>query len=343
MSTAKVKTGRNQSIEICKMLAAVMVVFIHADFPGEAGRYITCLARFAVPMFFAISGYFGFRATSQQLRRRLFHILKLNLVAIALEILWDCFTASPVDWTSVASVAQHLSRWVILQVNPFSGHLWYLTALALCYLVLWGYVTFFGENTVNYRSLYFAGFCLFVVYFAMAVVLPVDGAELPYQSYRNGWFVGIPMFLMGIFLHEYQEQILKNYQITTKKQVFLILIGIVLSLLQCLGRCMTEIPFGTFIEVPALLLFLVCHPKLPVQGKFIQGIVAKCGTVSTAVYILHLIVLDAYERFFAPMLPGILMEKEDWLRPLIVLGLSLLATIVWERIDTLLKHLKKAK
>ena len=50
------KLHRNETLECCRILAAVFVVFLHVPFPGLLGKTVNCLARFAVPLFFAISG-----------------------------------------------------------------------------------------------------------------------------------------------------------------------------------------------------------------------------------------------------------------------------------------------
>lgn len=60
MTTASVTVRqRNQAMECFKMIAAVLVVILHVPFPGKWGGIVTCLANFAVPVFFAITGYFN--------------------------------------------------------------------------------------------------------------------------------------------------------------------------------------------------------------------------------------------------------------------------------------------
>ena len=50
---------RNQNIDFFKGIACILIVFIHAPFPEFFGDYIIKpIARFAVPFFFMVSGYF---------------------------------------------------------------------------------------------------------------------------------------------------------------------------------------------------------------------------------------------------------------------------------------------
>lgn len=52
---------RNHVLDAEKAAAAYMVVFLHLHFPGVTGDIFNAAARFAVPFFFMISGYFCWR------------------------------------------------------------------------------------------------------------------------------------------------------------------------------------------------------------------------------------------------------------------------------------------
>ena len=49
---------RFRSIDCMKGISCLAVVLIHYNFPGDLGIAIKTLSRFAVPVFFAISGFF---------------------------------------------------------------------------------------------------------------------------------------------------------------------------------------------------------------------------------------------------------------------------------------------
>lgn len=52
---------RNRTLDMVKAICAYAVVLLHVHFPGNAGIIANVLARFAVPVFFMVSGYFCFR------------------------------------------------------------------------------------------------------------------------------------------------------------------------------------------------------------------------------------------------------------------------------------------
>ena len=75
---------RNRTLDMVKAICAYAVVLLHVHFPGNAGIIANVLARFAVPVFFMVSGYFCFRGDDTEFIRtgkKIRHVLKLMLVA----------------------------------------------------------------------------------------------------------------------------------------------------------------------------------------------------------------------------------------------------------------------
>ena len=68
---------RNQSMECFKMVASIVVLFLHVSVPGKTQSLLQLLANDAVALFFAITGYFNFGADQKTLARRLKHLLRL--------------------------------------------------------------------------------------------------------------------------------------------------------------------------------------------------------------------------------------------------------------------------
>lgn len=342
MNTHQKSAARNLPMECCKMIAAVMVVFIHAQFPGAFGSLLIALSRFAVPMFFAISGYFNYQAEPGRILRRMWHIVKLNVGAVILYAVWTACTAGLDSVSGMVSFlmpdAASLMRWMVLHASPYAlaEPMWFMTSLIICYGALWCYTTFQKEETVDYKALYQAAFTLFTIYFALVVVLPMVDVVIMERGYRNGWFLGIPMFTMGIFIREYQDRIWERFHLTTTKLWGVLLAGVLLTLLQWKGEMNSEMPIGTLLSVTALII-LVGRGTAP--GWLSHGVAAKAasrlGVVSTAVYILHPLLVDVYDRYISGAVTDAVGGGEPWIRPLIVLGLSLTAAVIWERIDNL--------
>ncbi len=349
MAQTRKKSARNQSMELCKLLSASLVIVTHFPFPGEFGSMLCYLSRFAVPTFFCISGYFNYRATTAQVGRRLIHIIKLTALAFFLCLSWGMLAqgfASVWDiWHYLNRGARALMEILFLQ-GPYywlTPHLWYLLSLIVVYFALWVYTSFRGEEDMDYGPAYAAGASLFAVYFALAYLLPLDWVQIPDHAYRNGWLTGIPMFLMGIFLHEYQDRIWTNFHLSTGKLFGLLMAGFVFAFLDWKAGLRSEIPLGSMLQVPVLLLLMVRYPTVPIRGKWFQSLVTKLGTISTAMYVLHMVMQDVYDRYLMKAAESLLVGAEPWLRPILLVMLSFLAAVVWERIEWLLNQRKKKK
>lgn len=349
MSAPLLKPQKNQTMELAKMVAAVMVVLVHVPFPGRVGRLLELVARFAVPMFLVITGYFNYGANAATIARRLRYILKLTLFA---SLFYACSNAlnawlmgNPVSeflaWNSVIPRIPALTRWLVFQLNPFSEHLWYLSAAVLCYCLLWVWVSFQGEKSIDYRTLYLVGSFFGVLLLYCAVILPWTGSGATVHTYRNGWLTGIPMFTLGIFLHEYQDTLRKNLHLTDTVLILLILLGQGISLCEWISGFAGEMTLGVLILVPSLVLLMSRHPQLPVQTPWLNALVNRMRSLSTAVYILHCSFIWVYGRFFQGFFLSLLgTNGESWLRPILLLLITMLAALVWNRLETAISKRK---
>lgn len=331
------------------MLASILIVFLHTQFPGTLGGFVKCFSCFAVPVFFAITGYFNYNARPEILARRLKHNLRLYLIAIFANLTYGILITvfgggRAIDYIKYFLPSlEDIAKWFVVHLDPRSGQLWYLSSACLCYAILWVYVRFFGEKAVNYHPLYVIGTCLFSVFLALCVLAPVLGMDVPYPLYRNGYFMGFPLFTLGIFLHEYQDQILTNYQLSTRKQLLLILTGALLSIIQWKGMGMGEMTIGAILEVAALMIFLISHPKVTNRSGIGEILISKFGAWSTWIYLFHIIVLQFYVSYLQVSMFAVFSEAEPYLRPFFVAGLSFLVAVIFERGEWLFRRIHKRK
>jgi len=336
-------------MECCKMLASILVVFLHVRFPGAAGRYIEWTACAAVPIFLAITGYFNHGADPAAVARRLKRSLRLYLVAVGVDVACGVFTAVYFGERVLDYLARYVPRpeeWanmLVFHAAPRGGHLWYLTAVWVCYAFLWLYLRFFGDEAVDYRPLYGIGGALFSVFLALGVLAPAAGMNVPFLLYRNGFFVGLPMFIFGMFVRQHGGRILKAYRLTAKKLIALALAGWILGLLQGSAIGMGQMTLGAVAEVAALMLLMISHPVLTRPNGIWAACVSKFGSWSMYIYLFHLTVYELYGRFFQDSLAAALPEAEPRLRPVLVAALSLLAAASAERMHWLWKRIQKQR
>ena len=332
------KPVRNRSMECAKLVAAVFVVFLHVPFPGEIGGLVCCLSRFAVPLFFAISGYFSYQTQPKKLVKRLCHILTLELLGILLQILWRCFQAVllggsiPDVLLSLIPTGDMMKRWMLFHVDPFSGHLWYLSAMVSCYGVLWLYTLLWYKKRSSYGPLYAVSGILLVLFFCLSEFSGGLGIHVDYILYRNAWLFGLPMFSMGLFLRNYQPRL----SAAGGKLLLLMLAGTALSIVEWRHLGGWEMYGGTVLFTGALLLLLAKHPLA--GAPKVLGIF---GSLSTPVYLIHLIFLEWYNQFYQWPLSQRLGAAEGWLRPFIVLAMSLITAACIVCLQSVFRHFRK--
>ena len=325
-------------------MAAIAVVFIHVLFPGKLGSMVNCLARLAVPFFFAISGYYSFNADTSRLRSRARSILKLYVLAVILSLGWGFFRemviygTSPLPWLMRTMTFHNIACMLLLQIDFLGGgHLWYLLSLMLCYVVLQGYIRWKGKD---YRDLYlFSGImltvCLITESFTSAAGITVSN-----YLYRNTLLLGLPLFTLGLFLGQYQETLRSTYNLAPKSLLILFCLGVVVSVLQWMPFGELELPIGTLIQLFALMLLVVNAPNLVRADSLWGRMIAHFASLSTTVYITHLIWSEIY---FLRLYPGVVSRlggMEPYLRPVLVAALSLGTGVIWVMVKKAVRQLR---
>lgn len=267
----------------------------------------------------------------------MWHLMKLLILGTVMHILYNCLTTELSGGSTVAylrTVPLEADEWVkllFLHIHPYAGHYWYLLAGLSVYLVYYLYVRFWEEAPVKYGPFYGLCLCLFTVCFVYGVLWPIVSPETPGMECRNGWFLGLPFFGAGLWLHQYQQQVVRAFRLTDGKLVLLFLTGIFLSLLQRTGAQPGLVPFGMLLALPAVFLLLLAHPILS-QSKLANWFCGKCGRLSTWIYIFHLMLGLFYEEYLHVLLLERVGGAEGYARPLIVLGMSILVALVWDTI-----------
>ena len=312
-----IKNSRNLSLECFKLLAACFVVFLHIPFPGTFGQLTVCLSRFAVPLFFAVSGWFSFGASAEKLRKRFSHILLLELLGDILYVSWRCIrdylAGESLYWCLRYQIPDlpAIKMWLLWSVDPFAGHLWYLSATCLCYAVLWLYARLGKKDC---RPLYLTGFALLLTCFAMGEFSKFTGLRVDYRICRSGLFTGLPVFLLGLGLREYREQ-LKRWGIP------LALSGVALSILEWKTLGSHDLYIGAVLTAAGILLATSRYPTVP---GWLAKAAAAFGSVSTTVYLLHLLLQEIYGHYFQYAAELRFGGAEPWLRPVLILTVSLM-------------------
>ena len=172
---------KNSTLELFKLLASYMVVFIHISFYGKFGAIVDALARFAVPFFFLVSGYYSYQITCEKIKKRIKNIITLlilaivccNIFEIAILLRWniDGLGAFFYKYTDISTFINLL----IFNLPVNFGHLWYLLAILYVYVVYY----FATKLHVKDKVIFIISFLLLGLHIILGEGLSVIGIKLP--------------------------------------------------------------------------------------------------------------------------------------------------------------------
>lgn len=303
MSNTSITQSRKYGLDFLKGIAACFVVFMHVRFPEPTGRYVALLGTFAVPVFFMTSGYFGYGASRAKTMRSIKRTATYLLVAYVLNILrifvTEDFNPAAIYEFFVSEVfsLDHLVKLIILSQSKISGVAWFLISLLMCYFLKY----LLGDK------LRYLGY--------LGIVVGVIGVLLPSGNFinipiNNSWINGIPFFIIGEILHSHEHFVAKNV-----KKIQLLcacLIGLVLIIVAC--YCETQWwHIGTLLLSPALFV-LFSRSDMRYNKMCLLG-----SVYAFFIYIMHPLVMHVYDALRPSLLP-----VEAWLRPLIVLLVTIM-------------------
>ena len=253
--------GRNLWLDLFKLVMCWMIISIH--FVWETYAYHP-VYRLAVPLFFAISGYFNYRRDPQKrhngARSFIERSLKYMVIGFGFYIVFD-FILCYVDGKGVGYYFTTLFYenflFDFLFLNrpiTYSGaQLWFLIALFVVSIVHYALVRFQKEHW--YR--WIVPVTLAIQLFFGAYMRLFQETDMPIRYTRNAWFDGLPFFGTGYLLAQYDLHKKKWY-----KWLYLLL-GAVFFLLQIPEHSLvqTEVYASTVPATAFLLLFFLGLPS----------------------------------------------------------------------------------
>lgn len=328
-------------LNVLKIIAAFFVVGIHVHFPGDFGRGFIAVARFAVPFFFMVSGFFSYYENKDVLgvkyKRKIKHLVTIFTGSFVLYLAYECL-AHAVGGSLMQYLGNRFSLTAIGEFFIFNHPrvmeaLWFLPALIYVTLVF-----FFFEKKGITKKMYF----LIPVLFIAGVILremPEFIQGLPSlfsKAYlcRNWLFVGLPFFMTGHFIRANEEKLTKKFP-----DVILFIIMLV-STAEAVAVDMLHtqksLYIGTFFAVTSLFVF-----ALKKEGKVKSGKLAFLGAeYSLYVYILHIMVKNVLMKILSFGIFAPVGEILTPVMPVIVFVISLIASAVYCIMKSKIKSLR---
>ena len=300
--------NRSLSLDILKIILALMVVGIHSGFLSDIsalGRYLTTagLFRIAVPIFFVINGFFFFSVPPEKIvtwfKRVIILYLFWTLVYIGY---W--FRAETINLFEIVRV--------IKTILVGHEHLWYLPAMVGAALVLLPLRKLTTPALLTIALvLYFIGLSIqYLGNYHVVANTSIDKILKSHFVYRNFLFFAFPFFAIGYLLR--RTEIYKKFSLASI--VGMTIIAVTLLLIENYLDFKFQVASKGFDIF--LFLILVCPLVFITALKLdIRGESKTLALYSTGIYFIH------------PLFISLVKTYADMGGTLLTLVVAILATL----------------
>lgn len=320
---------RNSNLDFAKALACMGVIIMHCSFPGIYGKFAAYMFKFAVPLFFMISGYFLFQPKAdknykmENLKRKMLHIFSILLFSECLSALYFIskrFIVEGYYSFPTLTVSDIIEKCLV--GTFFNGTLWFLYALFWSYLFLFicMSVSVTPPKKLNYVILGVLMLMLHIV-----VRIAIRNSEFYSVSiFRNALVYGLPFILIGYGTRIAEHTKWYNrFSVTKPVACFMLfIVGYAMSIAEyAITKTSLDIYIGTILYSWAIFTFCISSRK-KIHNKLFIFIGEK---LSLYIYIIHLFVIDAFSG-----ISGSIIYK--WSMPFIVVVICILISSLYYRI-----------
>ena len=315
--------NRNKSLDVLKLIASYFVVFIHFKFSGLAGDIVEALARFAVPVFFMVSGYFAYSNSTEKLVSKMKNIIKIYFCGA---IIYICFYGimalydvgiKGAAWYCISYFNPvFIVKFIVFNVPRSSDHLWFLVALIYVYVL-----HYFVARWKIKESIYlWIGVALLAIHLLLGVGLSSMGIVIPICVVRNFLLMGYPFYCIGMLIRKNEDLVHKK--ITYNRAMILILIGVIETVISYFICGENELYIGSVFVAVALLVISLKTKDIQFNEKII-----KLSQKSTGIYLIHIVVGYSLERIVTAYMPMV-----KYIFPVLVCIISTLVVLLNEKI-----------
>ena len=343
------KRSINFTLYLFEVLASCFVVFIHCKFPGTFGLCVDATARFAVPFFFMISGFFlcceetEIAEFRKKVRKKLFRtcillgISFLTFFAIRIII---CLknNNSVLDYLCASFSLKKFLMFLFFNQPFISTHNWFLLSLIICYSFVLIFAKFFIRNNTLIKLAPLLVICIYFFRMLMSIFQPtLFGLNLSNENiYHAWWNSGLVFVSCGILI----KKIILKRPFSTRCTLIMFISSLLLMVIEGVLISYYIAPMTYYLfSIAFCFSIFVLSSKWPKIYTFV--LFERIGNWTRWVYIFHPAFI-----IFSGVIIGYITNTEniiEWLLPIITLLLTVLFAVVLQSIIALTKRKNKTE
>lgn len=351
----KKKNDRNTTLNLFEFIAACLIIFIHIHFPNPFGTLINGLARFGVPLFFTVSGFYLIKpdmdkeALRKKLKTRILRVLKLLIFSFVIYFILGLIIS--VFGSRAEGIGEYLKNtfsWksillLIVCNNPLVQTVnWFMIALIYSYLIIYIFADLFlHKDWIKYLL---SSLLIFWIAFRMIVCqfnLSLFGIDLSNRVLYGNWFCNGLLFIsFGMILNKYKDKLINiPYKVLITLLVLCFLIQpLELYIFDYKLHYVMSYFLGNILCVFTIISLSIKNPNILCNSKFIN----QKGNYTMFIYIFHPAIITIVNF----VIKKIGLESNvlvSWVAPLIVLVLAVGSAMIFNKLLCIYKDKRKLK
>ena len=192
------------AVDILRFVSAFMVVLFHSNYFCK--DIVNIIPRYAVPVFFMISGFFMYESDIQRFKERLNRSIIKMIVITLVASLFFFFFYLPLYLRDGFPPLNTYINFIVFNENPFAFHLWYLTAFLYVLMLFRALVgTHVLKGIISYSP-----FLLLInlLLGELGFLFWID--SLPNYMLRDFLLEGLPCYSLGCLISINKEKLLMS-------------------------------------------------------------------------------------------------------------------------------------
>lgn len=337
-SNSTLKNHRNYCLLFFEIVACIFIIFIHISFPGKIGYLLSWFARFGVPLFFVVAGYYMIRPNTdkaslrRKMKKRIIHVSILLLFSALLYFTISIFlNRNDLSSFFIKTFSiRNLLYFILLNRPFFSAHNWFLLAMLYSYIIVYLFPwVFLGKNwrLICIVSILIVTIVLHIMSYQIDTIF--EEKDLRLIAFRNWFFNGLPFIALGILLkkNEYLFEKIKTTLIVVVLTISCILMVVEMYLY---GKFLNaEIEFN-FFNIVFVVFIIALSTKVPKLFSSLKLLNMK-ESWTTYVYVFHPAIITLVSGVFVKSSLDN-YQFAPYIKPIIVVLFSIFLAILFSLI-----------